>query len=312
MATKKRPHVALFFLGGSVIDERGRRGDQVTSAKEIAAWMASMSEMEIIADLEGFFISAGDQPPTLANWSALAQQIQKVYGNFDGFVVVHEIQSLPAAAAALNVMCQQLGKPIVVVGSPLRSRKQPGAHTGEEFGAKASFVNAVQVATSDLAEVAVVYGSNIFRGATLGFSDLRGMTGTPLGKIDFGMRLFGEQIRRAKRTPRFAPGFDPAVGVIDLLPGFDLRQLSKTWQQHHGLFLSASEPGGLPGLVQQVTQIVGTKLPVAIYTATQKGPWPAASIILDDPTRSAALVRFMWALGQTNQPAKLKKLLAAG
>jgi L-asparaginase len=305
----KRPRIAIFFASGSVIDERGRRGDQVTSEKEIEAWMNSMSEMDIIAETAGFFIAPGIKPNTMADWSKIAQSINSVYRRFDGFVVIHDIAGIPAAAQALACMCQQLEKPIVVVGSPLRSRKQPSSGIPQEFGAKASFVNAIQVAVSDVAEVLVLYGSHILRGRSVRFLGEAGLTGETLGKIDFGTRFFGEQMKRANRTFQVRPKFDASIAMIDVLPGMETQHVDQMIGSAHGVFISSSEPSHLPELAGQMMQRIPKKIPVAIYPAGATGAWPPTAIILTDASRSAALVRFMWALGQSKEPSKLKKLL---
>ncbi len=312
MAKHTRARIAIFFLGGSVIDSRGRRGDVVSKASQVEPWMANMSEMDIIADTEGFFVASGHQAIGLKEWSQLAHLIERSYASFDGFVVVHDLQTIAPAAVMLALMTTGLEKPIVLVGSPLTVRGQrsaPSLTGGQDFGAKASMINAVQVATSDIAEVAVVLGSTIFRGASVSVAATAqpGLQGTVLGKVDFGIRLLGKQIRRAKRKFRIRATFDTQVAVIDYLPGMQAKPPGGS-HPPSGYFLSVAEGFGdqrtITDLIRKLAPV-----PIAVYAPGGQGSLPTNALILRDPNRTNALLRFMWALGQTHDPKKIQALL---
>lgn len=315
MAKYQRPTVALLFLGGSLIDERGRRGDQVQAAADVEPWMTGMSEVDIIAETKGFFIASGKTSIGLKDWAAVAACIKKEYGHFQGFVVVHDLATIGAAAVVLSVMLGNLEKPVVLVGSPLRPKGSrqagPSLVGGQEFGAKASMINAVQVATADAAEVLVVFGSTIFRGreviVTAGTHPT--LTGPVLGKIDFGIRLFGEQVRRRARTFRVYPNFDTDVAVVDYLPGLSPEAILHHTAHHHSFFLSSTEGMALTDdfLRALVQELKGR--PLALYDPTGRMQVSSTILILRDQSRTAALLRYMWALGQTHDQRRLKKLL---
>ncbi len=316
MAKQPRQTIALLFLGGSVIDERGRKGDQVVKPSDVDPWMAQMAEMDIIAATEGFFIASDRDPIGLGEWAKVAESVRRLAPKFDGFTLVHDLATLPAAAVVLAHMLENLEKPVVVVGSPLRLKRErrsaaPPLVGAQEFGAKASIINAVQVAASDIAEVAVVFGSTIFRGRTVSptVAPSPTLTGTVLGKIDFGTRLFGEQIKRAKRAFRIHPAYDTDVAVVDFVPGLDTAALTQHTQHHRSFFLSSSEGLAFTEAVLKNILAVAKTAPVALYAPTLKREVPAGILVLRDPSRTAALLRWMWALGQTHDPKKLKKLL---
>ncbi|MBI2984639.1 MAG: asparaginase [Candidatus Kerfeldbacteria bacterium] len=315
-----RPSVLLLFLGGSVIDSRGRRGDLVRKPKDIEPWLAQMSEMDIIADTTGHFIGPGTGAIGLAEWAGVAKAIEAHYAGYDGFVVVHQLETIEAAAEALSLMLDGLEKPVVLVGSWLHTRQErslgrtlvvPGA---QEFGAKASFINAVQVAVSDAAEVLVVFGSTIFRGHGLhSTADPQPtLTGRVLGKIDFGIRLFGAQIKRAKRAFRIRAQYETNVAMVEYVPGLTVEQVVGQATGRKGLFFSLAPAlqGGAAMLPSLASSLRG--LPIAVFGLTGRvGRLPSSLLVLADQTRTAALIHFLWALGQAANQSALRKLLLA-
>lgn len=315
MATPSRKSVALLFLGGATIDERDRLGDSVSKPAQVKPWLRQMSEMDIIAETEGIFITAGISHVGLTEWAGAGQAIKDRYDEVDGFVVIHQLATLPAAAVALSLMFQKLGKPVVLCGSPLRtSAERTGQSakqkpTTSEFGAKASFINAVQVAVSDIAEVVVVYGSHIYRGQSV-VGPVSNLSGDIIGKIDFGIRFFGQHDRRNERACKLLPNFDPHVAVIEYLPGIDYSQTFNLPRGTRAVFVSSLEGLGTlaPALIN-IRQGIPAAIPIIVYHPTT-GTLPTDVLSVTAPSRATAVLRVMWALGQTTERKKLQKLLA--
>lgn len=317
MAKLQRHTIGLFFLGGSTIDERGRVGDTIRKDSDIDPWLRQMSEMDIIADTKGILISPGLQPIGLPEWAATAKAIGDHAADFDGFVVIHQLETMPTAAVALSLMLPKLEKPVVVCGSPLltAAERQAGLQktktpeTGE-YGAKATFINAVQVAISDVAEVVMVYGSRIFRGATVA-GPMTSISGQTIGKIDFGIRFFGEQTRRAKRGVHVRPAFDRQVAVVEYLPGMDTAMVVDQATHAHALFVSSLDHGAAMGsVVAHILPDLPSTLPVIVFDpVVNERSWPAAVIRMTGQSRTSALMKVMWALGQTTDRRRLRKLL---
>lgn len=319
MAKLERKTIGLFFLGGATIDERGRRGDLVTRPKDVEPWLRQMTETDIIADTAGVFVASGLTPTGLTEWTNCAEAIRDRRDDFDGYVVIHQLETMPAGAIVLSLMLQRLEKPVVLCGSPLLSpternaglRKLKAPETGE-YGAKATFINAVQVAVSDAAEVVMIYGSHIFRGSTVS-GPITAAQGYILGKIDFGIRFFGEQVRRAKRGFTLQASFDRRVAVAEYVPGLDLGQVIEQAKNNHALFLSAGDGSAVVGsAVGQVARALPPTFPIIVFNPrSDKLTLPANVISVTGPNRTVGLMRLMWALGQTGDRRKLRKLLTA-
>lgn len=313
MPNPKRKTVLIAFLGGATIDGRGRRGDVVHRADQIEPWLARMAELDIIADVEGAYISSGLDPIGAGDWTRLGRLIAERYRQVDGIVVIHQTETLSAAATAISLMCGKLGKPIILCGSSLLSPAQKAAGwrsaklAGGEQGVRSGFVNAVQVAVSDIAEVLVVSGSNLYRG--------RSVTGVPpqlrgqvIGKIDFGIRFFGSYQRRNPQPLRLKDHFESEVVAVEYLPGTALGRSVVPSSRTKAIFISWPEDIDVarPAL-DALRSSLPKRLPLIVYAPGR--PVPSGALCVDGSSRSSALVRVMWALGQTKRPSQLVHLL---
>ncbi|KAK7085265.1 hypothetical protein SK128_001339 [Halocaridina rubra] len=59
---------------------------------------------------------------TMDDWIRIAKDIRGVYDMFDGFVVLHGTDTLAYTASALSFMLENLGKPVIITGSQVRTR----------------------------------------------------------------------------------------------------------------------------------------------------------------------------------------------
>lgn len=298
-----------------MIDERNRLGDTVTKAAHVKPWLKAMSEMDIIAETAGIFISSGETSVGIPEWQQAVDSIRELYNDVDGFVIVHQLETLPAAASALSLMFAALGKPVVLCGSALHSTterpvgRRSTKTMAADFGAKASFINAVQVAVSDISGVLVVYGSHIYRGDTV-VGTMPEVHGEVLGKIDFGIRFFGHHAGRHDRVLKTAAAFATNIDVVEYVPGVDVRHLIHIPRGTVAVFLSTPESiGSLSGALMQVRRVVPASIPVVLYGGKLRldttGVYSVQAL-----SRSAALLKTMWAFGQTTDLKKLQKLLS--
>ncbi len=317
MASHHRPIIGLLFVGGSTLDGSGRAMTTVTSPAEVKPWLAQIAEADIIGDTVGWFVASGEEPIGPHDWTTTAAAIRNHYDEVDGFVVLHALESLPAGATALHLILQSLGKPVVVVGSPLPAphERTHSARTNwpttKEYGAKASFINAIQVAISDAGEVLVVYGSHVFRGPTV-VSRVEGdrsrLDGEPLGKIDFGIRFTAEHVHRAPRKLKISRPLDGRVTAVEFMPGMTVDQVVAMVGPAAGVFVSSHEAWGalqsaLPELAKRLA------CPLGVYAPGQTTV--RAGLVIPGSSRTSALVTFMWVLGQSTSPAAMKKKLAS-
>lgn len=323
----RRKRILILFCGGTTVDERDRAGHSVRHPGDVERWMAAMGEMALVADVAPQFVYGGEGAAIGATqWSELATTIQREYKRYDGFFVLHSLDTIAYSAVALAFMLQKLEKPVVLTGSPIPSKEERSSvlrdlvfsQQRRGLGAKMNLMNALQVAVSDLAEVCVVYGSRIFRASTLVLTRSRPtqlfdvVDGNLLGKIDFGTKFLIPYQRRGSRAFRAFPKVDTNVVEIEYRPGTGLPALERALrQQPHALFVATTETTALPSSYLTVLKRSHAGgIPVVIYTPRlhrRQRAYPF--IVVDRLSPLAARVKVMWARGQTADGRRLQKLL---
>ena len=62
-------------------------------------------------------IDSSDMEPY--HWARLARIVERNYGQYDGFVILHGTDTMAYTASALSFMLENLSKPVVLTGSQL-------------------------------------------------------------------------------------------------------------------------------------------------------------------------------------------------
>ena len=320
----QKPKILLVTTGGTITMVRASDGT-LASHPDTKTLMDYVPEIKTLAEVDILAVSNTDSSnlqPSL--WIPLAKTIYDHMNKYDGFVVTHGTDTLSFTSAMLSFMLQELGKPVVVTGSqvPLEDIGSDG---------RSNLINAFRVAISDLAEVAVVFGSLIIRGTrakkTSAF-DLQAFTSAnipPIGSIGLAIK-FGNDIRpRAKRKPLLRPFLNENVALLPVYPGLKPEIVSYLASTHAGIVLEGYGAGNIPtehhSLVPSIKEATAKNVPVVVCTqclvgstemelyqvgraALQAGAIPAM-----DMTPETALVKLMWVLGQANDLRSIDSLM---
>ncbi|MFZ4525119.1 MAG: asparaginase [Chlorobium sp.] len=100
---------------------------------------------------------------TPENWQVMAERIERVYNDYDGFVILHGTDTMAYTASALAFLFENLAKPVVITGSQLQI-------SHERTDGVMNLVNAVHIAgwkTTGLPcipEVVVCFADKLLRG----------------------------------------------------------------------------------------------------------------------------------------------------
>ncbi|TVQ11397.1 MAG: asparaginase [Balneolaceae bacterium] len=174
-----------------------------------------------IADL--FFKDSSDINP--ADWKILAETIYENYASFDGFVILHGTDTMAYTASALSFCLNNLGKPVILTGSQI-----PLAVIRSD--ASRNLINAIEMATLPLNEVAICFNDHIFRGnrstkSSVGdFDAFSSPNYPPLADIGLNISL-NYQITPVSGKFSISPRFDDRVFIIRLFPGLNPDHLLK-------------------------------------------------------------------------------------
>lgn len=321
-----RKKILLLFCGGTTLFPEKVAIQAVHKKEDIRPWMKNVAEMKMICDVDPYFIFGGEAADVGAReWIKIAQVIGENYKKYDGFVITHGLETMPYTAAALSFMLQNLGKPVILTGSPIPSQEEASAEILQSIfknfrglGVKANLINACQAAISDIAGLLVVFGSRIISGTRLEkYSDFSPNYAESsgqkiIGKIDFGLTLYDQSLKRSLKKPKIFPSVDSRVSIFDFHPGMDFSLLKNTLASHpHGLIIKTQSSSFFPERIYKLLKSALAKnLPVIIYSTGGFRRVKAEEFInIDHMSLVATVVKLMWILGQTRNVSRVKKMM---
>jgi L-asparaginase len=266
--------------------------------------------------------NVGSSEVTLNDWGEIAKTIERLYDEFEGFVVVHGTNTMSYTAAALSFALQGLSKPVVLTGALLPINDVAG-------DGRMNLVFAIRAAQMDIAEVCVALGPRVLRGCRAKKVDqslLKTFDTTripPLAEFNIGVRLGEHRMVRRKRQLLCRPTFDSHVAVVTLHPALDqpfLDALLAT--KPHGIVMRAYGPGMLPErLFPWLRKVTAQGIPIVMMSQTIRGRVDLhhfrKQIALEqfgvisgkDMTFECALVKLMWALTQTTNAHRTREIM---
>lgn len=277
-------------------------------------WLKSMPEIRMIADLEPVFVfneNSANLAPKI--WLKLAQEIDRRFGQYHGFVVIHGVDNLLYTAGALNFLLANLTKPIIFTGS------YAAGDLGDfkRLGFKANLINAIQTASFDFSEIGLMFGNRLLRAsqATLvGGESLNVFTAPAsgvLGRIDFSIRLFERLIRQNQGRTKFFKQLENNLEIIHLTPALDLKNLAKNLTNRQAALVNAANYQSLPDDLMALFERAAKDLPIVVWSRNIKTPViaPKNILVVNEMTWPTTLTKLMWALTQSRRPARVKNLM---
>jgi L-asparaginase len=321
---QQKPRVLLVTTGGTITMLRGPSGS-LQPCDDASELIARVPELKQLADIDILPLANFDSSNLTPDlWVKLGRAIYQKMRDYDGFVVTHGTDTLCYTSAALSFILQELNKPVVVTGAQVPL---------EEIGSdgRTNLINAIRVAISELAEVAVVFGSLIIRGTRAkktSVFDLQAFTSaneTALGSIGLSIK-FSEFARfRTRKKPLLRPFLNDNVAMMQVYPGLKPEVLSYIAQNHDGIVLEGYGAGNIPNeeksLVPAIQNSTEKNVPIVVCTqcivgSTEMELYSVGRAALDagaipamDMTPETALVKLMWVLGQTDDLASVDSMM---
>jgi L-asparaginase len=151
--------ILLIQTGGTIaMDASDNKKPTLNPEKWTELMYKSIPELSKIADIKIerlFFEDSSDI--NKKHWAQLAEFIHNKYADYDGFVILHGTDTMAYTASALSFSLQGLDKPIILTGSQV-----PMSNIRSD--ARRNLINAIEIATMDLPEVAICFNDFIYRG----------------------------------------------------------------------------------------------------------------------------------------------------
>ncbi|MEX2463966.1 MAG: asparaginase, partial [Balneolaceae bacterium] len=213
--------ILLLQTGGTISMHFEQGSTELNPDKWIHVLYKEMPELQQIAhiDIENiFFEDSSDINHT--HWTRLAGVIAKNIDRYDGFVILHGTDTMAYTASALSFTLRNLTKPVILTGSqvPMSTIRSD---------ARRNLVNAVELATCEINEVAICFNDHLYRGnrsSKMNINDFDAFSSPnypPLAEIGIKIQLSPNGFRNQTGKVQLLPHFDDAIHVIRLFPNLN-------------------------------------------------------------------------------------------
>ncbi|MHC1567773.1 MAG: Glu-tRNA(Gln) amidotransferase subunit GatD [Candidatus Syntropharchaeia archaeon] len=330
------PVVSILSTGGTIASRVDYRTGAVTSQFTAREIIEAIPELKSIANYNAevvYSILSENMRPEY--WITLARRVYDAICNGSyGIMITHGTDTMGYTAAALSFMLET-PVPVVLVGSQ-RSADRPSSDNAMNA------VCAAKVACSDIAEVCVVmHGSTsddfcyIHRGTrvrkmhTSARDAFKSINEDPLGKIYYSdlrieMRKNAEIHKRGKREPRINDHLEKKCCLIKFYPGSDPDIIDFYVERgYRGIVLEGTGLGHvstewIPKIEEAIekgvfflmtSQCIYGRVCDRVYD-TGRDLLRIGVIEGEDMLPETALVKLMWALGKTDDPEEVKKIMS--
>ncbi len=285
-----------------------------------------MERIEVITQELFQLDSANAQPH---HWQEIANAIKQTYENnrdLDGIVILHGTDTMVYSSAAISLMVQDFGKPIVFTGSQIPS-SEPWSDGPRNVR------DAIRVAAwADLGETCIVFNGEIHRGTRARKIRERAQDAfdsvdpTPLGLLGREIVLYEKRIRRHNRVPRFKVNLDNRVCLLKVFPGMLPEIINRVVDLgYRGIVIEGFGSGNIPAkensladaikdalsrdcIVVMTTQCAFGQVDLSLYEVG-KAALQVGALSAYDMISEIAVVKLMWCLGQTDNLEEIRKMM---
>ncbi|WP_138429243.1 asparaginase [Fodinibius saliphilus] len=210
--------ILLIQTGGTIaMDISEGQQPKLNSEKWAELMYQAIPELSEIAEIHIerlFFEDSSDI--NKKHWGQLAEFIYDQYSNYDGFVILHGTDTMAYTASALSFALQDLNKPIILTGSQV-----PMSNIRSD--ARRNLVNAVEMATMALPEVAICFNDFVYRGnratkISIGdFDAFASPNFPPLAEIGLNIEM-SDYVRPSQKNLQLETNFSDDLFLLKIYP----------------------------------------------------------------------------------------------
>ncbi len=339
------PKVAIISTGGTIASRVDYRTGAVSPALTAEDLYQSVPELGEIAEIRTeILLSMFSENLSPEHWVSMAEAAsRRIKEGVDGVVITHGTDTLGYTAAALSFALRNLPVPVILVGSQRSSdRPSSDAHLNLKgavlAAARAPFaeVGVLMHGESSDARLLIHRGTRVRKLHTSRRDAFASVNALPLAEVSDGdLRILGGyRCRRPAAASAPAPvpvpvpeldlkaRFDEDVVLIKAFPGIPPDIFDPIiHRDFHGIVLEGTGLGHVPdrlfpqvrravksGLIVVMTsQCINGRVNMNVYSTGREllsmGVVPAGDMLPE-----TALVKLMWALGQTSDREEARRL----
>jgi L-asparaginase len=320
VSTKK---ILIIFCGGTISMHKNEANGSLDVSHGADQFFKLEPRIIEIAQIDVVNVSNIDSTDLdKEQWEKIVESVKTNYSKYDGFVVTHGTNTMAYTASALSYAFEQIGKPVVLTGAQIPAEML-------STDGRNNLVNALRVATMDLAGVYIVFGSKVLLGCRskkISESSLDAFSSfktSDVGEIGVGIKL--EENRIQKRNDKLEllvkNGFNDNIMVLTCVPGINPKHINKLIENGiEGLVIRGYGPGDLPHKIFDSLKLAQEKhVPVLVTTQASVGSTAVGVnsvgkeslefgvIQVFDMSMEAMTTKLMWLLNQGIKYENIKK-----
>ena len=259
------------------------------------------------------------------DWICIAEAVQGAFLQYDGFVITHGTDTMAYTAAALSYLIQNSGKPIVLTGSqkPIDS---------SSTDARKNLLDSLRFAADPNAHgVYVVFDGKAIIGTRA--RKIRSKSFHAFESINYPVAAFIDDSRIIhylgdkgdEQAVQFWNRLNPKIFLLKLVPGMEPDILDYIGDHYDAVIIESNGVGGIPfhdrrnfldklemfackGKIAVIaSQVMLEGSDAEIYEVGFRAMNCDTVLQAFDMTVEAALVKLMWILAETKEPAEIKR-----
>lgn len=314
--------ILLIATGGTIACQKTEEGlSPALSSEELLSYVPQASSFCHIETAQLMQIDSTDMQPH--HYVSIASKIQQSYESYDGFVIAHGTDTMAYTAAALSYLIQNSEKPIVLTGS-----QQP--MNAPDTDARTNLLDSLYYASYGAPCVCIVFSGKVILGTRAHKMSTKSFDAFESINFPIIARVRNEHLITYIRPevvpggPRFYLSLSPDIFVMKLIPGSSADILLTAAQKSRGVILESYGVGGLPSggsfeetlrqLIQEgktvvlSTQAMYEGSDISVYHSGFMAKSRLGLLESYDMTLEAVVLKLMWILGQTSDPARIREL----
>lgn len=212
--------ILLLQTGGTIAMQLESDGPELDAEKWGKFLHKEIPELSRLANIDiekVFFEDSSDV--NMDHWKILAETLFEKHDSYDGFVVLHGTDTMAYTTSALSFALRNISKPIIFTGSQV-----PMSNIRSD--ARRNLVNAVELATHPIADIAICFNDHLYRGnrstkMSIGDFDAFASPNFPLlAEVGIDIKLYQDYPNHST-PPQCNPVFDDSIQVIKLHPNLN-------------------------------------------------------------------------------------------
>ena len=311
--------ILLIATGGTIASEPSANGLAPSlNPEDLLRYIPDAREICELDTVQPFHIDSTNVSPS--HWLILEDIIEKNYDKYDGFVICHGTDTMAYTAAALSYLIQHTRKPIVLTGA-----QKPISEDSTD--AKTNLLDSLRFACAGDCGIVIVFGGKVIAGTrarktkTKSYNAFSSINFPEIAAIHDG-RIVRYIPYADNEEPVFYNKLNDRVFLLKLIPGLAEAAFLAAIDFCDGLVIESYGVGGIPDLyldeleelinkgktVIMATQVTQEGSDIKIYEVGSRLKKRYRMLETYDMTLEASVTKLMWALGQSDDPAEIRRL----